>query len=196
MKKPKILVKYNNWVMSWTKRSEAERALYFLSFAESSFFPIPIDPLLAAVVSSKPQHAKRIVLLSSVASILGGLLGFVIGALLMETLGQWVLDTYSLQEQFNSLGASYQDNAFLAVLAAAFTPIPYKIITISAGAFSINIWAFILASIIGRAGRYSLVGWFSSIVGAKYKDKIEYYINLLTLAVIGLIVIVILGLNI
>ena len=171
--------------MKWTKDSKAEKALAGFSFAESSFFPIPVDPLLAAMVSLKPKKTMRFVFIAGVTSVLGGLLGYLIGDLLMDSLGQWILDTYNLHEEFKDLGEAYQSNAFLAVLTAAFTPVPYKIITISAGAFAINLAQFILASIVGRFARFALVGWFSSIVGEKYKDKVEYFINLLSLAIIA-----------
>jgi len=189
LKRP--LEKYNNWVLSFTKKKEAEKALAMFSFAESSFFPIPIDPLLAAMISTHPKKTWKFVNIAAFYSILGALLGFAVGALLMSTVGDWLVDTYDVRNGFNTLGDSYNQNAFITVLAAAFTPIPYKIVTISAGAFSINLFSFIAASIIGRWARYGLVGWFSRVVGVRYQDKIHYFINMLSLAVIGLLVIVV-----
>jgi len=186
-----ILNRYNTWVLSFSKKKEAEKALAGFSFAESSFFPIPIDPLLVAMVSAQPKKVVKFVNIATFYSILGALFGFFIGLVLMSTLGDWLVDTYNLREGFESLGESYDKNAFVAVLAAAFTPIPFKIITISAGAFSINIISFLAASIIGRWARYGLVGWFSKIIGERYKDKLEYFINLLSLGVIALIIIVV-----
>lgn len=185
--------RYTKWVIGYSKKQDAEKALAGFSFAESSIFPIPIDPLLAAMVSLKPEKTVRFVHIAAITSILGALLGYFIGAVLMDTVGDWLVRSFDIQDGFMRLGESYANNAFLAVLAAAFTPIPYKIITISAGAFSIALAPFVFASIIGRYARYSLVGWFSRIVGVRYRDKIEYFINLLSLAVLALIILVVIA---
>lgn len=184
--------RYNDWILSFSKKKEAEKSLASFSFAESSVFPIPIDPLLIAMILARPKRTKKLVNIAAFYSVLGALVGYFIGAVLIGTIGDWLIDTYDIRQGFDDLGVSYSDNAFLAVITAAFTPIPFKLITISAGAFSINIFTFLIASIIGRYARYSLVGWFSRIVGLRYKDKVHYFINLLSVVVISFIVIVIL----
>jgi len=189
--KPGLIKRYNNWVIGWSKKKNSEQALAGFAFAESSFFPIPIDPLLITLIINQPKKTWRLVNISTVFSVLGGLLGYVVGFFLMKSLGQWLIDTYNLQAGFDSLGKSYQDNAFLAVTTAALTPIPFKIITISAGAFKISLTSFITASIFGRYLRYGLVGWASRFIGNRYPHKLEMLINLLSVGVLGLIVLVV-----
>lgn len=176
------------WVIGWSEKKSAEKALAGIAFAESSFFPIPPDPLLIATVVARPKKYLRLALICTVASVLGGVLGYVIGAFLFETIGQWVIDTYHLQEKFIDLKQRYDQNAILAIFAAAFTPIPYKLITISAGVFSVNFIAFLIASIVGRGARFFAVAILMHHFGKRYKDKIEKYIDLLSLAFVALLV--------
>ncbi len=143
-------------VLLWAKHPHAERYLVGLSFAESSFFPIPPDVMLAPMTLAQPKRGWRFAFLTTVASVVGGLAGYVIGWVALDTVepllrsvGYW--DSYIRStEWFVTWG-------FLAVLAAGFSPIPYKIFTIAAGALHMLLPAFILASMIGRGGRFFLV---------------------------------------
>lgn len=177
-----------NWVVGWSESKHAERALGGITLAESSFFPIPPDPLLIAMTTVKPKKYLRFATICTVASVLGGLIGYVIGVGLFESVGRLVIDTYGLQEQFVNAGVRYEENAFLFIFTAAFTPIPYKLITISAGVFQVNLLVFIIASIIGRGGRFFAVAFAMHHFGKRYKDKIEKYIDLLSLAFVALLV--------
>lgn len=196
-----MLARYTDWVIGWSKRKEAEKALGAFSFAESSFFPIPVDPLLTALVFSKPKHVFRLVNITALSSVAGGAFGYLIGALLMTTIGAWILDTYNLHEAFISLGNKYQANTFLVVFTTAFTPIPFKVIAVSAGAFGVNFASFILASLLRRYLRFGAVGWLSSKFGERYQHKIGKFINLLSglviafVAVFTLITIILLATN-
>ena len=164
------------WVVGWADKPSAEKALAGISFAESSFFPVPPDPLLIALTIAKPNKYIRFALIATIASVIGGLFGYFIGFGLFETIGQWVIDTYHLQAQFTQLEQWYIASGFIAIFAAAFTPIPYKLITISAGVFGVNIFLFLLASILGRGIRFFLVAYVMHHFGAKYKKQIEKYI--------------------
>ncbi|MDX1766111.1 MAG: YqaA family protein, partial [Candidatus Saccharimonadales bacterium] len=189
-KRPSPIRRLYQWFLKWAEKPNAEKALFGFSFAESSFFPIPPDPLLMAMVFAKTKRWVRYAAVTTVASILGGILGYIIGIGLFESIGNWILDTYHLHDDYKNLGELYQDNSFLAVLTAAMTPVPYKIITISAGAFKINFVAFIVASIIGRAARFFGVSALAHYLGKKHKEKIERYLDIISLALVTLLVLV------
>lgn len=182
-----MLGRYTDWVIGWSKRPEAERALAVLSFAESSLFPIPVDPLMTALIFSKPKRVWRFVNITALSSVAGGVVGYLIGAVLMTTLGVWILDTYDLHETFNNLGDKYQANTFWVVLTTAITPIPFKVIAISAGAFEVSFISFLAASVIRRYLRFGIVGWLASKFGERYQHKIGKFINLLTGLVIAFV---------
>lgn len=177
-----------NWMVKWAETRRADAALAAFSFAESSFFPIPPDPLLIATVLVKPARWKRLALITVAASVTGGILGWFIGYGLFETVGATIIDTYHLHEEFVSIGNRYQANALLTVFVAAFTPIPYKLITISAGVFNVNLGALIVASLLGRGGRFFGVAWLSNKLGERYRDKIEKYIDILAIVFVVLLV--------
>lgn len=176
------------WVTKWADSKQATSALAVISFMESSFFPIPPDPLLIAMTTAKPKQWLKFALICTVASVLGGLFGYVIGLTLFETVGQWVINTYGLQTQFVELGRIYAENGFWALFAAGFSPIPYKLFTIAAGVFLLNIPLFILASAIGRGARFFLVAYLMHHFGQRYKDKIEKYIDVLSILFVVLLV--------
>ncbi len=184
----KTIRRMYGWVVGWSESKHAERALGGIAVAESSFFPIPPDPLLIAMTTVQPKKYLRFATICTVGSVIGGLIGYAIGVGLFESVGQWIINTYGLQEQFVRAGELFDANAFLAVIIAGFTPIPYKIIAIAAGVFQINLATFIIASIVGRGGRFFLVAFAMHHLGKRYKDKIEKYIDLLSLAFVALII--------
>lgn len=179
------------WTVKWAQTKHAERSLGGLTFAESTFFPIPPDPLLMAMTFAKPRRWARYALIATIASVLGAIAGYYLGFALFESAGDWIISTYHLQDEYNSLGQSYQDSAALAVFAAAFTPIPFKIITLSAGAFKINFLTFLLAAILGRAARFFAVAWVAHFLGKKYKDQIESYIDIISLILLAIIIVLV-----
>jgi len=139
--------------------------LAFISFIESAFFPIAPDFFIIPMVMAKPDSWKKIALWVSIASVLGSFLGYYIGFALFETFGQFIVDKYNLADEMVRIGDTYNKNAFWSLLTAAFTPIPYKVFTIAAGVFKVNIWIFALASLIGRTARYVLVPYLASLGG-------------------------------
>lgn len=190
-KKPSVIRRFYNWFMAWAEKPTAEKALAGFTFIEAIFFPIPPDPLLMAMVFNKPKRWVRYATITLTATILGGIVGYLAGIGLFETLGEWIIETYHLQEEYAALGESFQNNDFIAVLTAAMTPIPYKIITLSAGAFEVNFISFLVASIIGRGARFFGVAYLAKWLGAKYKDRIEKYIDAISIALLILIILLI-----
>lgn len=183
------------WVIGLSEKKGADRALASIAIAESSFFPIPPDPLLIAMVTAKPNRYLRLAFICTAASVAGGVLGYMIGSGLFETVGKWVIDTYNLHAEFTAIGERYEANSLLTIFTAAFTPIPYKLITISAGVFHVNFVSFIIASIIGRGARFFTVATLMHHFGKRYKDTIEKYIDILSLAFVALLILGVLALK-
>ena len=184
----KIIRRLYGWVVGWAETKRAEQALAGIAFAESSFFPIPPDPLLIAMVIAKPANFLRHAAICAIASTLGGVFGYAIGLMLFSTIGVWIVDTYGLQEEFIHIGTRYEENAFLPVFTAAFTPIPYKLITVAAGVFKIHFVMFLVASFIGRGMRFFLVATLMHHLGRRYKDLIEKYIDILSIVFVALLI--------
>lgn len=177
-----------HWVVGWADTRQSQWALSVLAFAESSFFPIPPDPLLIAMTVAQPRKYLRFAALCTLSSVLGGLAGYLIGWVLFDSVGRWVIDAYGLQAAFAGVGQRYGENAFLAVFTAALTPIPYKVFTIAAGVFSLDVPVFILSSILGRGMRFFAVAILMHHFGRRYKDAIEKYVDVLSLVFVILLV--------
>jgi membrane protein YqaA with SNARE-associated domain len=142
----------------------AERALAVVAFAESSFFPIPPDVLLAPMALAHPKRAWRYALIATVASVLGGMLGYAIGALLYGTIGQWLINLYGYGAKMEALKETYAHWGWLVILVKGATPIPYKLVTIVSGLLGYNFLLFVVLSIVTRGARFFLVAgalhWF------------------------------------
>lgn len=143
------------------------RVLYFVTFIESAFFPIPPDFLVVPMIVAKPESWKKLGIWVSFWSIMGSFLGYFIGAVLFASVGHLIVDTYGLQDEMARVGELYNNNAFWSLLVAAFTPIPYKVFTVAAGVFQVDLLIFTIASIIGRGGRYILVSYIAHVGGNK-----------------------------
>ncbi len=152
-----ILRRVYDWVLHWAHTPYGTWALFMLAFTESSFFPIPPDVLLIALAISIPAKSFRYAFICSSGSVIGGLFGYLIGYHLMDIVGFPVIKFYNMQEQYEMVKHSYERHDAMIVFIAAFTPIPYKLITITAGAFKINIFTFAIASIVGRSARFYIV---------------------------------------
>ena len=176
-----FLRKLYDWALSWAHKKYSSLALFVLAFAESSFFPIPPDVLQIALSVSKPKKSFFYALISSIGSVLGGILGYFIGLFLFDTIGSLIINTLGYQAQFQSVGNIYKSYAFLAILASAFTPIPYKVFTIAAGFWQVGLFPLIMASIVGRSARFFLVASLIYFFGPRMKEFIDKYFNLLTI---------------
>jgi len=180
--KPGLVRRLYDWVLHWAYTPYAIPALFVLSFAESSFFPIPPDVLLIALCIGNVSGSYRYATWCSIASVLGGIAGYGIGAFLWHQ--SWVngffLTYVFSQATFDSVGELYKKYDFWIVFVAAFTPIPYKVITITAGVFGTNFLVFVVASLIGRSARFFLVAWLFRRYGPPIKDFIERRFGLVT----------------
>lgn len=185
----KYLRKLYSWTIHWSKTKNAPYALFAIAFIESSFFPIPPDVLLIAMVIADRLKWLRYALISTIGSVCGALFGYLIGWGLYETIGKFIVETYKLQAIVELIGKKYAENAFLTIFTAAFTPIPYKAITITAGLFKISLLVLIVASIIGRAGRFFLVAGALRVFGEKIAASIEKYFDVLSLIFVALLII-------
>jgi membrane protein YqaA with SNARE-associated domain len=177
-----------DWVLHWAETPYAIPALFILAFAESSFFPVPPDVLLITLAISIPRRSFRYAFVCTSGSILGGMFGYFIGYQLMDMIGIPILNFYGAMEKYEYIQSLYMKYDAWAVSIAGFTPIPYKVFTIAAGAFKINFLVFVLASIAGRAGRFYLVAGFIYFFGPPIKDFIDRYFNLLTFVFIVLLI--------
>jgi membrane protein YqaA with SNARE-associated domain len=172
----------------WVQSPSGVWALFLLAVAESSFFPIPPDVFLMVLCIAAPKKAFRYAAICAVGSILGGAIGYGLGMGFMDTLGVKILDWYGLQDKYAVVQDLYQRYDALAVGAAGFTPLPYKLFTITAGAFKINFVTFILMSIVSRSARFFLVAALIYKFGAPIRYFIEKYFNLLTILFLILLI--------
>lgn len=189
--------KLYDWVLGWAESPYGPLALILLAFAESSFFPIPPDALLIALVLGARAKAFKFAAYSTLASVAGALLGYVIGYYAwwsgpdqFSGLALFFFDNIPgfTQEIFYKVQSLYDEWNFWIVFTAGFTPIPYKVFTVSGGAFDINIPMFIIASIVSRAGRFFLVAFLIWKFGEQIKGFIDKYFNLLAIAFTVLLV--------
>lgn len=176
-----------DWVLHWADTPYGTPALAALSFAESSFFPIPPDVLLIALCLGNRERAFRFAFWCSIASVLGGMAGYAIGALLWEGTGlqQFFFDYVPgfTHELFEQVQRHYQQWDFWIVFVAAFTPIPFKVITITAGVFGINFPMFLIASAVGRSARFYLVAYLLHRFGAPVQRVLDKHLGWITLAI-------------
>lgn len=177
------LRKLYDWVLSWAHHPAGTWVLGGIAFAESSFFPIPPDVLQIALGLSKPKRSFFYALISSIFSVLGAIAGYFIGFFLYESLGTRIINFYQLQTVYEQVGHYYQDQAFLWIFLAAFTPIPFKVFTIAAGVYHdfVPLPILIFASAIGRPLRFFSVAALIYFFGEKVKTFIDRYFNWLTL---------------
>lgn len=175
-------------MLTWAVGPKAEAALGAVSFAESSVFPIPPDAMLIPMVLADPRRAWRLAAICTIASVLGGIAGYVIGAALYESLGQWIVATYGLEPKMDEIRKLFAEWGFWFVFAAGITPIPYKAITITSGLVALNPAAFIIASIVSRGLRFALVAGLLKIFGTPIRSFIDRHFALATILGTALLV--------
>jgi len=175
-------------VLGWAKHPKAPWYLGGLSFAESSFFPIPPDVMLAPMVLAKPDQAWRFATITTVASVLGGLAGFAIGWFALDAIEPFLQD-WGYWETYQKARAWFEEWGFWAIFAAGFSPIPYKIFTIAAGAASMALLPFTVASAVGRGMRFFLVAGLVAWGGPKVEEKLRQYVDIIGWLCVVLIVV-------
>lgn len=183
-----MLRRLYDWVLHWAQTPYSQWALFLLAFAESSFFPIPPDVLLIALAVARPPRAFRFALVCSIGSVLGGCLGYAIGYGFMAGVGQQIVDLYGFAEKMEYIGDLYRRYDAWAVGIAGFTPIPYKVFTIAAGIFKIDLPVFILASAVSRSARFFLVSALIYRFGPGIQAVIDRYFDLLAIVFVILLI--------
>ena len=171
-----------DWTMKTAAHEKAPRALFWVSFAESSFFPIPPDVMLIPMVLAQRAKAWIYAGIATVGSVLGGIGGYAIGYFLYETLGRWLIVLYGLGPQFEAYRAAYAEWGLWIILIKGLTPIPYKLVTIASGAFAFDFWVFAAASVVTRAGRFYLVAGLLYWLGEPIREFVERRLTLVTTA--------------
>jgi len=183
-----LLRKLYNWVLSWANSKYSTLALAVNAFAESSFFPIPPDVLQISLSVSRPKKSYWYALIAGIFSVIGGIFGYLIGFFLFESIGKLIITNLGYEHYFQVVGQLYRDNAFLVILGSAFTPIPYKVFTIAAGFWSVGLFPLIVASTIGRFGRFFIVATLIYFFGERIKIFIDKYFNWLSILFFILVV--------
>ena len=178
-----------DWTLEKAAHPHAERWLALFAFVESSFFPIPPHPLLGLMCLAEPKKALRFAFICTAFSVLGGIFGYAIGYFLYEAIGVWLIGALGLSEAFPVAACYLRENDWEAILIAGTTPVPFKLLTITAGFISMNFLTFVLASIGGRGLIFMVVGLLFQIFGAPIKGFIDKYLGWLT----GLFVVLVVG---
>jgi membrane protein YqaA with SNARE-associated domain len=178
-------------VMRFSRRSEAPYYLSLLSFVESFILPFPPpDVMLAPMSLARPALAMKFAALTLVFSVLGGLVGYLIGAFLFDVAEPYII-AWGYQARFQTVTLWFENWGFWAVLVAGFSPVPYKIFTIAAGVLNLALLPFVMASIIGRGARFFLLAWCLAKFGPAIEPKLVRYIEYIGWAVVGLLSLVI-----
>ena len=175
-----MLRKTYDTMMEHASHPKAVWLLGIISFAESSFFPLPPDPLYMAMIISRRESAWRLALICTVSSVVGGIVGYYIGFALYESVGQWIISTYGMQDSFAYLKEQFDRYGFQLIVLKALTPIPYKIVTISSGVVGYNMYLFIIASIIARGFRFYLLALLLWYYGPSIKTFVENNLAMVT----------------
>ena len=183
-----FLKRLYNWTLVKANHKNAKWYLSLISFAESSFFPIPPDILLIPMALASKARALFYASICTLFSVLGGILGYAIGYFFYNSLGIYIVEFYQLENSFSIFENYYREFGILIVLGAGITPFPYKFITIASGVFGLNIFLFIIISSIGRGLRFYLIAILLFFFGDKIKLIIEKYFNLLTITFFILLV--------
>jgi membrane protein YqaA with SNARE-associated domain len=180
----KIFTPLYELCLKWAKHKYATYYLGIMSFAESVIFPIPVDVMLAPMALAKPHRAWHYAFIATVTSVLGGVFGYYLGLFLFESLVEPLLIDWGKLASFDSIKQQVKADGAWVVFISAFAPIPYKLVTISAGIAEISLLEFILASIVGRAGRFYLVAGLMKVGGEKMEKKLHQIIEYLGWAVV------------
>jgi membrane protein YqaA with SNARE-associated domain len=180
--------------MQWSRHPRAPWYLGGLSFAESSFFPIPPDVMLAPMSLANPSRAWTFALITTLASVAGGVLGYFIGAFAFDLIEPW-LGTTKYWAKYQEAQIWFERWGFWAVFVAGFSPIPYKVFTIAAGVASMAMFPFVVASLVGRGARFFLVAGLMKLGGARMEAMLKRYVEWLGWAVVAVLVIAIIIMN-
>ncbi len=175
-----MLRRLYDWVLTLAASRRAPLWLAIIAFAEASFFPIPPDVLLVPMALAKPRRAWTLAAICTLASVAGGAFGWFIGYALLHELAQPIINSYGYQEAFNRFVDTFRDYGLMVILVKGLTPIPYKIVTIAAGAAGFSFGTFMLASVVTRGARFFIVAGLLRAFGDPVRDFIERRLTLVT----------------
>ncbi|MEN8190320.1 MAG: YqaA family protein [Thermodesulfobacteriota bacterium] len=178
---PSLIRRLYDTCMDWIQTPYGLAVLFLIAFAESSFFPIPPDVFLVALCIANPKRSFLYASICAVGSVLGGAFGYGLGVWFMDSIGMQIMAFYGLSEKYLTVQSLYQQYDALAVAAAGFTPLPYKLFTITAGAFHVNFPTFMLVSLAARSARFFLVAAFIWKFGEPVRYFLDKYFNILTI---------------
>lgn len=179
-----------DWVLHWADTPYGSPALFGISLAESSFFPLPPDPLLLALALGKPKRALRFAAVATLASVVGGIIGYAIGAMAWNAAGDWFFQYVPgvSQEAFDEVEGLFERWGFAFVFLAGLTPIPYKVFTLSSGVFGFSFPIFVVASFLSRGLRFFAVAGLVYVFGPSIQSFIDRHFNRLAIAFAVLVV--------
>jgi membrane protein YqaA with SNARE-associated domain len=175
-------------IMQLAEGPQAMKWLAGVSFAESSFFPVPPDAMIVPMVLARPDRAWRIAMVCTIASVIGGFFGYAIGYFLYQTIGQPIVAFYGLQQPFEEFQHQFQEWGLWIILIKGLTPIPYKLVTIASGVAHFDLPVFAAASAVTRGARFFLVAALLKAFGPPLRTFIERYLTLVTTGLLLLIV--------
>lgn len=178
--KPNVVRRLYDWVISWAESPYGVWALFLIAVVESSVFPIPPDVLLLALALGAPRRSFFLAAVCAVGSVIGAVIGYLIGMWAFDSVGMWVVETYHLADKLEVVKVKYQEGAFMALLAAGFTPIPFKVFTILSGMMKIPISTLVVASAISRTARFMIVAAVVFFFGEWARTFIDKYFGILT----------------
>jgi membrane protein YqaA with SNARE-associated domain len=179
-----------HWFQERAESTHAQAWLFAVSFSESSFFLIPPDILLLAMISAGAVRWVWLATLTSIASVLGAVFGYLLGLFVFAPVVNPLISLYGLTESFAHVGVLYEQSVFLSVLTAAFTPIPFKVFVLAGGFFRVSFLPFILASVVGRSTRFFLVAWIAKKYGARVAEHFLEKFKWWTYAILFVIAVV------
>jgi membrane protein YqaA with SNARE-associated domain len=183
-----MLKRIYDWCIDAAHKPYALWIMGVVAFAESSFFPVPPDVMLIPMSLARPQRAWVYAAICTVTSVLGGILGYAIGALLFDSVGHWLIQVYGLGDKVDAFRASYAEWGAVIILLKGLTPIPYKLVTITSGFAGYNLLLFVLCSIVARGGRFFIVAILLNRYGDWIRRKLEEHLGLwVTLGAIVLV---------
>lgn len=177
--------------LKWASHRHAPRYLALLSFSESSFFPIPPDVMLAPMVLTQRNKAWYFAALTTITSVLGGIFGYLIGLFLFEEVGRPLIEFYHAQQKFLTVQSWFNEYGVWVVFLAGFTPIPYKLFTVTSGVLTLAVLPFVAASLIGRGARFFLVAGLLYWGGEKFSQFLHQRVDQIGWAVLAITIIVV-----
>lgn len=175
-------------IESYAKSPHLLLILCAISFAESSFFPIPPDVLLVPAIVADRSNAYRYAWHCSISSVLGGLVGYFIGVFLFDTIGEWIISTYNYEAQFAAFSEGFGKYAFWVIALKGLTPIPYKLVAIAAGVASVDLKVFFIASIVARFSRFFILSYLSVKFGPMIGSVLKKHMWLFFVVICAVVV--------